>query len=226
MNPVLPFRANLVMTWELSGSRRLPSALVISDAVEFPIMLPSTPSYPMTAVQAHVRPATPAELGTERCTLVFCLLAIEGVLAFNLCSVSWGRKVFGEVGWCIVRAPECVRFRWSATYAFSCRLPSFVEPWRDPTRWSAFIILVQHWLIRLQLLGWLGYGWSEVAFLATLLRYWLSWLPLLLLWLLQLRLFAIRLDFWIGGAVEKLFHSVESSVLCGQRLDLELKSYS
>jgi hypothetical protein len=47
----------------------------------------------------------------------------------------------------------------------------------------------------------------------------------MLLWLLRLRLFAICLDVLIGGPVEKHFHTVESSVLWGQRLHHELKSW-
>jgi hypothetical protein len=111
MNLVLPFLTNIDLTCELSGSLRQPTALVKSDAVEFPLMLPSTPSYQMTAIQAPVRPSSPAELGTDRGRLVFWLLTIEGVLAFDLFSVSWGSDVFGEVGVCIFRAPECFMFR-------------------------------------------------------------------------------------------------------------------
>jgi len=225
MNLVLPFNTNIGLTWELSGSLRQPSAIVTSDAVEFPHMLPSTPSYSMTPNQAPIRPSSPAELDTERGRLDIWLFTIEGALVFDLCSVSWRSKMFGEVGVCIFRAPECFVFGWPAVYAFSFWLPSFIELWRDPGRWSAFIILVQLWLVGLQCFRRLRYGWSDVAIPAALLR-WISWLPLLLLWLLQLWLFAVRLDFWIGGAVEKLFHTVQSSILWGQRLDLGHKSWS
>ena len=225
MNLVLLFQTNIDLTWELSSSLRKPLASVKSDVVEFPLMLTSTPSWPMTASQAPVRPSSPAELGTKRGRLDFWLLTIEGALAFDLYSGSCGSKVFGEDGACIFRASECFIFLWSSAYAFSFLLPSFVELWRDPRCWSAFIILVRLWLFGHWCFGRQGYGWSEVAFLAALLRWWLSWLPLLLLWLLRLRLFAVRLDFWIGGAVEKSFYTVKFSVLWGQRLDLGPKSW-
>ena len=65
----------------------------------------------MTAIQSPVRPSSPAELDTERVKLVFWLLNIEGALAFDLFSISWRSKVFGEVGSCIFCAPECFMFR-------------------------------------------------------------------------------------------------------------------
>jgi len=45
------------------------------------------------------------------------------------------------------------------------------------------------------------------------------------MWLRLLGLFAIRLDLWISGSVEKLFHAVDFSILWGQRLDVGLKSW-
>jgi len=98
MNPVLPFHTNIDVTSELSGSLRQRSALVKSDEVEFLVMLPSTPSYPMSAIQDPVRPCSPADVDPVRGRLVFWLLAIGGVLAFDLFSVSRRSKVFGEVG--------------------------------------------------------------------------------------------------------------------------------
>jgi hypothetical protein len=65
----------------------------------------------MTAIQAPVHPSSPAELGTKRGRLVFWLWTIEGVLGFNMFSVSWESKVFGEVVVSISRAPECCIFR-------------------------------------------------------------------------------------------------------------------
>jgi len=224
MNPVFLFHTNIDLTWELSGCQRQPTALVKSDAVEFPLRLLSTPSYTMTAIQPPVHPFSPAELDTERGKLVFWLLSIEGALAFGLCSISWRSKDIWDDSGCIFRAPECFMCQWTAVYAFSFRLPSFIELWRDRKRRSAFIIRVWLWHVGHQCIGRLGYGWSEVVFFAALLR-WFSWLRLLLMWLLRLRLLAVRLDFWMGGAVKKVLHAVRSSVLWGQRLDLGLKSW-
>jgi len=52
----------------------------------------------MTVVQAPVCPSSPAELDTESGRLVTVLLTIEGPQVFDLFSVSWSSKVFGEVG--------------------------------------------------------------------------------------------------------------------------------
>jgi len=168
MSLVLPFHTNIDLTWELSGSLRQPSALAKSDVVKFPLMLPSTLSYPMTAIQSPVRPSSPTKLGTDRGRLVFWLLTIEVALAFDLCSVTWGWKVVWKVGGCIFRAPKCVMFRCFAAYAFSFQLPSFAKLWRDPRCWSACIILLQLWFVGLRCFGRLEYGWSVVAFHATL----------------------------------------------------------
>lgn len=81
-----------------------------SNAVEFPLMLPTMPHYQMTAIQAYVRPSSPSELYTEIGRLVFGFLTIEGVLVFNLFSISWRSMVFEGVGTWIFRALECCIF--------------------------------------------------------------------------------------------------------------------
>jgi len=225
MNLVWPFHTNIDLTWELSGSLRQLSACLKSDAVEFALKLPSTCSYSMTAIQAEICPSSPAELDSERGNLMFWWLTVEGAMAFGLFSVSWRCNVFGEVGLCIFCAPECFMIGWPVAYAFSFQLPSFIELWQDPVRTSAFIIIVSLWLLGLWCFGWLGCRWLEVMFVASLLG-WLSWLLSLLMWLLLLGLFAVWLDFSIGGSVKKLFHAVKFSILWGQRHDLGLLSWS
>jgi len=108
MNPDLLFHTNIDLTRELSGSIREPWALVLSDAVEFPLMLPLTPYDPMTTIHAPVCPSSSAESGAERGRLVLRLFTIEGALALDLISISWGSKVFGKVGACIFRTPGCL----------------------------------------------------------------------------------------------------------------------
>jgi hypothetical protein len=83
---------------------------VISDAVEFPLLFPSTPSYPMAAIETPVHPSSPAEVDTKRGMLAFRLFPIEGVVVFDLVSIYWRSKVFGIVGTCIFHAPGCVMF--------------------------------------------------------------------------------------------------------------------
>jgi len=178
----------------------------------------------MTAIDTSIRPVSPAGPGHERADLVLWLLTVEGELASDLFSISSTSKVFGEVVTCILYSPECSMFGWPAAYAVSFRLASFIEHWRDPRPCSVFIIDVGLSLVALWCFGRLGYGWSAVANLAPLLRRF-SWLLLLFMWLLLLGLYAIRLDFWIGGAVRMLFRTVKFSILSGQQLDVRLKSW-
>jgi len=55
----------------------------------------------MTVIQSPVCPSSPAKLDPERGRLVFWLLTIEGALGFDLLSVTWRSKIFGEVGECV-----------------------------------------------------------------------------------------------------------------------------
>jgi len=116
-------------------------------------------------------------------------------------------------------------FGWPAAYAYSFRLPRFRELWHDPRCRSVFLIVVRLQLVSRRSFGPLRYGWSESAFLAALLSLF-SWLLLLSMWLLLSGCFAVQLDFWIGSAVNKHFHTVKVSILLGQQLHLGLKSWS
>ena len=82
-----------------------------SDAVQYAVLLQSTPLYPTTAIQSQICPSSHTELATKGGKIVIWLLSIEGVLSFDVFSVSWRSKLCGEVILDIFRAPACFTFQ-------------------------------------------------------------------------------------------------------------------
>jgi hypothetical protein len=168
----------------------------------------------MTAIHMLIRKSPPPNWCMVRGSVVFRLLIIKIVLRFYWFLIPWKSQNSGKVGTYTMCLPKYFQCRWPAGNPYSFLVPSCIVLWCSLQRASATIILASLTNILPQCLDQLGYGWSGFAFVPALLI-WSFWLLLLLMWLLQLRLFACLCNYLVGGVLERLFHGAKCFIRSG-----------